>query len=230
MSLPPQYKLKAEGKLADVGMVPDVYVQNQALDKRVHDLMEELSQTRAIAGKATATWDQLRKERDFHKMHHKRVVQEKNKLITDIKRIKNHYLQYEPLIKELRSKVPAQCKTKVHTSQLQAPRGWASRKPERTRPLLQYEAVIKEKMLVSLEKDRLLTRVEALEAELMEKEEALAGPGMMSSVADSGVPGERSQRGREAAGTGTKEAGKTVKAARNGLPATDPENPFLHLK
>lgn len=28
----------------------------------------------------------LRKERDYHRMHHKRVVQEKNKLITDIKR------------------------------------------------------------------------------------------------------------------------------------------------
>ena len=28
----------------------------------------------------------LRKERDFHRMHHKRVVQEKDKLITEIKR------------------------------------------------------------------------------------------------------------------------------------------------
>lgn len=30
----------------------------------------------------------FRKERDFHRMHHKRVVQEKNRLITDIKRLK----------------------------------------------------------------------------------------------------------------------------------------------
>lgn len=29
---------------------------------------------------------QIQKERDFHKMHHKRVVQEKNRLINDIKR------------------------------------------------------------------------------------------------------------------------------------------------
>ena len=28
----------------------------------------------------------LRKERDFHRMHHKRVVQEKDKLVTEIKR------------------------------------------------------------------------------------------------------------------------------------------------
>jgi len=36
--------------------------------------------------KAKETYVKMRKERDFHRMHHKRVVQEKNKLITDIKR------------------------------------------------------------------------------------------------------------------------------------------------
>lgn len=36
--------------------------------------------------KAKETYVKLRKERDFHRMHHKRVVQEKNKLINDIKR------------------------------------------------------------------------------------------------------------------------------------------------
>ena len=38
------------------------------------------------------------KERDFHRMHHKRVGQEKNKLLTDIKRLRKHYSQYEPTI------------------------------------------------------------------------------------------------------------------------------------
>ena len=28
-----------------------------------------------VATKAKSTWDRFRKERDFHKMHHKRVVQ-----------------------------------------------------------------------------------------------------------------------------------------------------------
>jgi len=35
-------------------------------------------------------WDKLRKERDHHRMHHRRVVQEKDKLITDLRRLKNH--------------------------------------------------------------------------------------------------------------------------------------------
>lgn len=50
-----------------------------------------------------STWDNFRKERDFHRMHHKRVMQEKNKLIVDMKRLKTHYDTYEPTMKELRS-------------------------------------------------------------------------------------------------------------------------------
>ena len=40
---------------------------------------------------ASATWDKFRKERDFHRMHHKRVAQEKNKLINDMQILKKHY-------------------------------------------------------------------------------------------------------------------------------------------
>ena len=40
---------------------------------------------------ASATWDKFRKERDFHRMHHKRVAQEKNRLISDLQRLKKHY-------------------------------------------------------------------------------------------------------------------------------------------
>lgn len=51
-------------------------------------LRHELTEAKTIAAKASATWDKFRKERDFHRMHHKRVAQEKNKLINDIKRLK----------------------------------------------------------------------------------------------------------------------------------------------
>jgi len=60
----------------------------QVLEEEVASLRAELSSAHAVAGRAGATWDTFRKERDFHRMHHKRVAQEKNKLITDIKRLK----------------------------------------------------------------------------------------------------------------------------------------------
>ena len=95
-----------------------------------------------MTAKATSTWDKFRKERDFHRMHHKRVGQEKNKLLTDIKRLRKHYSQYEPTITELKRK---------------------------------YELAMKEKMLVRLERDRLLAKVEAFEQEAALKSEA-GGP------------------------------------------------------
>lgn len=128
------YELAATGRLnkEDLGVVPDVYLYNQELNDTAVNLRRELDASKAITAKATSTWDKFRKERDFHRMHHKRVGQEKNKLLTDIKRLRKHYSQYEPTITELKRK---------------------------------YELAMKEKMLVRLERDRLLARVEAFESE-----------------------------------------------------------------
>jgi hypothetical protein len=60
----------------------------QELECEIAGLRAELSEARRVAEAASATWDRFRKERDLHRMHHKRVAQEKNKLITDIKRLK----------------------------------------------------------------------------------------------------------------------------------------------
>ena len=64
----------------------------------------------------------IQKERDYHRMHHRRVVQEKDKLLTDLKRytrpissgyrvsllmhsrMKDHYSTYEPVMQQLRHK------------------------------------------------------------------------------------------------------------------------------
>ena len=55
----------------------------------------------------------LRKERDYHRIHHKRVVQEKNRLIDDIKRLKRHYAQFEPTLQQLKSKYEVAMKEKM---------------------------------------------------------------------------------------------------------------------
>ena len=66
-----------------------------------------------IADKAQGTWDKFRKERDFHRMHHKRVVQEKQKLVVDMKRLRKHYAAYEPTMKQLREKYEVAMKEKM---------------------------------------------------------------------------------------------------------------------
>uniref|UniRef100_A0A7S0QW16 Uncharacterized protein n=2 Tax=Pyramimonas obovata TaxID=1411642 RepID=A0A7S0QW16_9CHLO len=109
------YELAQTGQLheEDVGAVPDIYLRNHELDSMTKALRAELEHVKSIAGRATATWDKFRKERDFHRMHHKRVGQEKNKLLTDIQRLRKHFGHYEPTLKELRHKYEVAMKEKM---------------------------------------------------------------------------------------------------------------------
>ena len=49
-------------------------------------LQEELDEARIIAEKARSTYDKLRKQRDYQKINHRRVQQEKAKLNKDSNR------------------------------------------------------------------------------------------------------------------------------------------------
>jgi len=109
------YELQSKGKLpAELSTaVPDIYLRNEELDQQVGALREQMEKMREVAGRAQATWDKFRKERDFHRMHHKRVVQEKNKLIGDLKRLRNHLRSYEPMIEELKRRHETAMKEKM---------------------------------------------------------------------------------------------------------------------
>mmetsp|Transcript_3256 Transcript_3256/g.2808 ORF Transcript_3256/g.2808 Transcript_3256/m.2808 type:complete len:95 (-) Transcript_3256:762-1046(-) len=73
------YEMTRKGKFSanDLGNIPDVYLKNDKLEEKIETLTSELNMAKIAAEKAKATWDKLRKERDFHKMHHSRVQQEK---------------------------------------------------------------------------------------------------------------------------------------------------------
>jgi len=109
------YEMVQSGKFKDseLTVVPDDYARNQLLYEEVVMSRQELEKARMVAEKAKQTWDKFRKERDFHRMHHRRVVQEKNRLIIDLKRLKRHYEQYEPTLTELRHKYEVAMKEKM---------------------------------------------------------------------------------------------------------------------
>jgi len=109
------YEMQQSGKFKDseLQVVPDDYTRNQLLYEEVVLMRQELEKARVVAEKAKQTWDKFRKERDFHRMHHRRVVQEKNRLIIDLKRLKRHYEQYEPTLTELRHKYEVAMKEKM---------------------------------------------------------------------------------------------------------------------
>ena len=77
--------------------------------------------------KAKDEFVKMKKERDFHRMHHHRVAQEKNKLITDLKRVKSHYETYEPVLKTMKDKYEGAVRDKV-VNQLEKERAVAELK------------------------------------------------------------------------------------------------------
>ncbi|KAG7379416.1 hypothetical protein PHYPSEUDO_008654 [Phytophthora pseudosyringae] len=109
------YEFIAKGKLRedDVGVVPDIYVRNQALDDQVKELRRQLDDTRMITEKAKGTWDKFRHQRDVHKMHHQRVLQEKEALSVKIRKLERHVAAYEPLLQELKAKYENSMKEKM---------------------------------------------------------------------------------------------------------------------
>ncbi|XP_050772122.1 sperm-associated antigen 16 protein isoform X2 [Gopherus flavomarginatus] len=112
------YELMQKGAIErkDIGFVPDMYTYNQHLEMEKRRLKKELENYKLAASKAKEALQKIQKERDFHRMNHKRVVQEKNRLISDIKRLKAHYASYEPMLKQLTEKYQTILRQKMLTS------------------------------------------------------------------------------------------------------------------
>ncbi|XP_040609316.1 sperm-associated antigen 16 protein isoform X2 [Mesocricetus auratus] len=129
------YELIQKGgtDLKALGNVPDVYSQVMLLESENKNLKKDLKHFRQAAEKAREELLKTQKERDFHRMHHKRIVQEKNKLIADLKGLKLHYASYEPTIRVLHEK---------------------------------HHALLKEKMLTSLERDQAVGKISGLQTTL----------------------------------------------------------------
>ena len=110
--------------------IPEIYRKNAELSDELAVLQDELDEARIIAEKARSTYDKLRKQRDFQKINHRRVQQEKHKLATDQAKQTKKYDELSETFTGLSNK---------------------------------FEAAVKEKMLMKLEKDRLIAKVENLE-------------------------------------------------------------------
>jgi sperm-associated antigen 16 protein len=63
--------------LENVGRIPDVYIKNQKLEEQIQKLSKDLNEAKMVAEKAKSTWSLLKKEKQHHRMQHKRVKEEK---------------------------------------------------------------------------------------------------------------------------------------------------------
>eukprot|EP01062_Namystynia_karyoxenos_P064058 TRINITY_DN5693_c0_g1_i1.p1 TRINITY_DN5693_c0_g1~~TRINITY_DN5693_c0_g1_i1.p1 ORF type:complete len:630 (+),score=293.79 TRINITY_DN5693_c0_g1_i1:153-1892(+) len=127
-----EHKQRLEA-MSDLGeaVVPDAYMHNAQLSGEVDSLRKELDRVSEAARTAQVKWEKMKKQRDFHKLSHNRVMQEKTRLMRDVRRLQQHAMSIEPTLTELRQK---------------------------------YESVMKERMLIKLDRDKLQGKVKSLEA------------------------------------------------------------------
>uniref|UniRef100_A0A3Q3W7W8 Sperm associated antigen 16 n=1 Tax=Mola mola TaxID=94237 RepID=A0A3Q3W7W8_MOLML len=82
---------KVQKRLVDaerVDVVPDVYSENQRLYSKLINTQREEEEYRRAAAAGAGTLERAQKARDFYKLQHKRVVQEKNRLLEEMRRLK----------------------------------------------------------------------------------------------------------------------------------------------
>lgn len=186
-----------------VGLVPDVYTQNQLLDNDLKNAQRERDEYKEAASAATETLVKLQKARDFHRLQHKRVVQEKNRLIENIRKLRIQCTNYEPAVKQMSEK---------------------------------YQAALKQKMLVSLERDKAVGQANSAQATL---HNFLRPVHTHSYVCTGeGAQGPKPDKGARCQSDGrydpSKDPTKTSNSSKHSkdseFPVDARDNPFIHLR
>ncbi|XP_041824399.1 sperm-associated antigen 16 protein-like [Melanotaenia boesemani] len=90
-----------------VDVVPDVYIENQRLDKELKNARREREEYRQATSVAAETLVQVKRTRDIHRMRHKRVVQEKSRVIEEIRKLKQQCESHESALKRMNEKYQA---------------------------------------------------------------------------------------------------------------------------
>uniref|UniRef100_A0A3Q3FNP8 Sperm-associated antigen 16 protein n=1 Tax=Labrus bergylta TaxID=56723 RepID=A0A3Q3FNP8_9LABR len=99
-----------------VGAVPEVYTENRRLERALKNAQREREEYREAGSSAAETLQGVRKERDLHRLQHKRVVQEKSRLIGEMKKLKGQCNDYEPEVKRMNEKYKAVLKQTMQVS------------------------------------------------------------------------------------------------------------------
>jgi chromosome segregation ATPase len=109
------YELQKKGTFQDlgIGLIADIKNKNAKMESKIAKMTDELKQAKIVAENAKSTWEKLRKERDFHKLHQDRVNGEKVMITGDIKNVKTHHEDLQERIEEMKKKHLATVKEKA---------------------------------------------------------------------------------------------------------------------
>lgn len=68
------YELETKRKLKSTvsEKTPDIYIQNELLQEETRRLKEFVEKSKVDVSKSKQVWEKMKKESDYHKMHHSR--------------------------------------------------------------------------------------------------------------------------------------------------------------
>jgi chromosome segregation ATPase len=93
--------------------MPNVYRENVQLQDRVAHLLDVVESLRHESVQVQAEMEKLRKERDYHRMHHRRILQDKAGLVGELKREQQRAQQLQSENEVLRNKRAAALRSKM---------------------------------------------------------------------------------------------------------------------
>lgn len=102
--------------LRETQTLPDALTHRQLLQSELDAVRGETDILKQKVLAEGETMARMQRERDFHRLQYKRVAEEKNKLIEDLKQLKKHLGSYEPALKQLEDKYQTALRQKTHIS------------------------------------------------------------------------------------------------------------------
>lgn len=71
------YELETKKKLKSTvsEKTPDIYIQNELLQEETRRLKEFVEKSKVDVSKSKQVWEKMKKESDYHKMHHSRYCE-----------------------------------------------------------------------------------------------------------------------------------------------------------
>ena len=107
-------ELSKKGKFNDnyLGPITDIYIKNAKLEEKLQRMQRELEKASHSAEEVKSNWDNLRKERDFHRENYVKTRREKENITKDIKTLQSLHSDFRLKIDDLNLKYEHLCKNK----------------------------------------------------------------------------------------------------------------------
>ncbi len=95
---------KGEIDLSKIGNVPEVYIKSEEIQTQIGNFQKDLDSAKIYAEKANSKFLKLHRAKENEKIRHRRVQQEKQKLIKEIDKMKKIYEKDNAIYKDLLKK------------------------------------------------------------------------------------------------------------------------------